>query len=87
MDPCVSADVLVVLLGCLPSRLGQCLCCWSRAVVAVSGFAGRRFWKDPNDPNHLICYLPLVSQLSNCLKFMTFQKVCFEICSRMQVIE
>ena len=27
-------------------------------VVAVSGFAALRFWKDPNDPNHPICYLP-----------------------------
>ena len=35
MDPCVAADVLVVLLGCLPGRLGRWLCCWSPD-VAVS---------------------------------------------------
>ena len=58
VDPCVAADVLVVLLGCLLGRLGRCLCCWSPAVVAISGFAAWRFWKDPNDPNHPIRYLP-----------------------------
>ena len=25
VGPCVAADVLVVLLGCLPGRLGRCL--------------------------------------------------------------
>ena len=53
---CVTADVLVVLLGCLLGCGGWCLCCWTPAVVAFSGFAARRFWKDPN---HQICYLPI----------------------------
>ena len=60
--------ILVVLLGCL----GRCLCCWSPAVVTVSGFAARMFGKDPNDPNNSICYLPtlrLVMLMPNAIKF------------------
>ena len=55
---CIAAGVLVVLLGCLPGRLGRCVCCWSPAVVTGSGIAARRIWLDLNDLHHLICYVP-----------------------------
>ena len=39
VGPCVAADALVLLLRCVPGCCGRSLCCWSPAVVAVSGFS------------------------------------------------